>query len=89
MELFTAKGKLKKFFLLQLEIFDMCTDHCSSEEYRCTHTDGCGNNFNIQLMCAVSPVVNTSNISSCQNNFFSFPVAVNNSINVGPLVFLL
>jgi hypothetical protein len=30
-----------------------------------------------------------SNISSCQNNFFSFPVAVNNSIKVGPLVFLL
>jgi hypothetical protein len=31
----------------------------------------------------------TPNISSCQKNFFSFPVAVNNSIKVGPLVFLL
>jgi hypothetical protein len=30
-----------------------------------------------------------SNISSCQKNFISFPVAVNNSIKVGPLVFLL
>jgi hypothetical protein len=41
-------------------------------------------------MCAVSPVVHTSNISSCQKkNFFRFPVAVNNSIKVGPLVFLL
>jgi hypothetical protein len=41
-------------------------------------------------MCAVSPVVHTSNISGCQKkNFFSFPVAVNNSIKVGPLVFLL
>ena len=34
--------------------------------------------------------VDTSNISSCQKkHFFSFPVAVNNSIKVGPLVFLL
>jgi len=41
-------------------------------------------------MCAVSLVVHTSNISSCQKkNYFSFPVAVNNSIKVGPLVFLL
>jgi hypothetical protein len=67
MELFTAKIKLKKVFLLQLEMFDRCTtggtvhidtifsflphtrqtgvsmplgtDHCSSEEYRCTHVD--------------------------------------------------
>jgi hypothetical protein len=30
--------------------------------------------------------VHTSNISSCQKNLFSFPVAVNNSIKVGPLV---
>ena len=41
-------------------------------------------------MCVVSPVVHTSNIPSCQKkNFFTFPVAVNNSIKVGPLVFLL
>jgi len=43
----------------------------------------------IVSMCAVSPVVHTSNISSCQKNFFSFPMAVNNSIKVGPLIFLL
>jgi hypothetical protein len=30
-----------------------------------------------------------SNISSCQKNFLSFPVAVNNSIKEGPLIFLL
>ena len=37
-------------------------------------------------MCAVSPVVHTSNISNCQNKyFFNFPVAVNNSIKVCPL----
>ena len=50
----------------------------------------CGKNLNIIAMRTVSPVVHTSNISSCQKkNFFSFPVAVNNSIKVGPLVFLL
>ena len=48
-------------------------------------------NLNIISMCAVSPVVHTSNISSCQKkkNFYTFPVAVNNSIKVCPLVFLL
>ena len=46
--------------------------------------------LNIVSMCAVSPAVHTSNISSYKKkNFFSFPVAVNNSIKVGPLVFLL
>ena len=49
----------------------------------------CGKNLNIISMCAVPPVVRTLDISSCQKNFFSFPVAVNNSIKVGPLVFLL
>jgi hypothetical protein len=49
----------------------------------------CGKNLNVVSMCAVSPVVHTSNISSCQKNFFCFPVAVNNSIKVGPLAFLL
>ena len=52
---------------------------------------GCCNNLNIVSMCAVSPVVHTSNISSCQKkkNFYSFSVAVKNSITVGPLVSLL
>jgi hypothetical protein len=45
--------------------------------------------WNIVSMCAVPPVVHILNISSCQNNFFSFPVVVNNSIKVGPVVFLL
>ena len=31
----------------------------------------------------------TRNISSCQKNFFSFPVAVNNSIHADPLVFFV
>ena len=47
-------------------------------------------NLNIVSMCAESPVVHTSNISSWQKKtFFSFFVAVNNFIKVGPLVFLL
>jgi len=49
----------------------------------------CGKNVNIVSMCAVSTVVHTSNISSCQKRFSSFPVAVNNSIKEGPFVFLL
>ena len=50
----------------------------------------CSKNLNIVSMCAVSPVVHTSNISSCQKkSFLNFPVTVNNSIKVGPLVFLL
>jgi hypothetical protein len=39
-------------------------------------------------MCRVTRGA-TSNISSCQKNFLSFPFAVNNSIKVAPLVFLL
>jgi len=53
----------------------------------CAHI--CDKNLNIISMCAVSPMVHTSNISSCQKNFFNFPVAVKNSIKVGSLVFLL
>jgi hypothetical protein len=49
----------------------------------------CDKNLNIVSMCAVSPVVHTSNISSCQKNFFCFPVVVNNSIKEAPLVLLL
>jgi len=59
-----------------------------------THTSTCwrvcGNNLNIVSMCAVSPVVQTSNISSClKKNFFSFPVAVKNSVKVGPFRYLV
>ena len=60
MQLFTATGKVKKFFFFfgHLEMFDVCNTG------------------------------DTSNIPSCQKKF-SFPVAVKNSIKVGPLVFLL
>ena len=46
-------------------------DHCSSEEYRCSRVDTCGKNLKIVSMCAVSPVVHTSNIYSCQRKLFS------------------
>jgi len=51
----------------------------------------CGKNLNILSMCPVSPVGHMSNTFSCQKKkiFFIFPVAVNNSIEVRPLVFLL
>ena len=68
MELFTATGKLKKFFV-QLEIFNVCTTGDMA------HMDTifkCGKNLNIVLMCAVSPVVHTLNISSCTKRLFQF-----------------
>ena len=50
----------------------------------------CGKNLNIVSMCAVPPVVHSLKVYSCQKNpLFSFPVAVNNSIKLGRLVFLL
>ena len=67
------------------------TDHCSSEEYRCTHVEACVARTWISYRCAPChpwythrkfPVVN-------RKNFLGFTVAVNNSIKVGPLVFLL
>ena len=91
--------KTKKFFLTIRNV--RCVHHGWHGTHRydiqivATHVSTfwrvVGNSLNIVSMCAVSPVVHTSNISSCQTEkkIFSFPVAVNNSIKVGPLVFLL
>jgi len=97
MEFFTATGKLKKFFFFTTRDV-RCVHHGWHGTHRydiqvvATHAStcwsACGKNLNIVSMCAVSPVVHTSNISSC-NKKNSFPVAVKNSIKVGPLVFLL
>ena len=80
MEFFTATGKLKKFFLWQLEVFDVCTTgdtvHIDKILRLLPHARQrvCGNNLSIVSMCAVSPVVHTSNICGCQKkNFFQFP----------------
>ena len=49
----------------------------------------CGKNLTFVSMCAVSPVVHTSNtLVVKKKNFFSVPVAVNNSVKVSPLVLL-
>jgi hypothetical protein len=73
MELFTATGKLNKFFW-QLEMFDVYTTVTRHTSMR--YSSSCHTRVNIG---ATSPVVHTSNISSCQKKSFSFPVAVNNS----------
>jgi hypothetical protein len=78
----------KTDFFGQLEMFDGYTTGDT------TYIDTifkflCGENLNIVSMCAVSSMMHTSNICSCQKNNFSFPVAVYNSIKIDPLVFLL
>ena len=70
MELFTATGKLKKFFFWQLEIFDVCTT---------------GDTAHIDTIFKFLPHTR----QHVKKNFFTFLVAVNNSIKVGLLVFLL
>jgi len=76
MELFTATGKLKKyFFFWQLEMCDVCTT---------------GDTAHVDTIFKLLPHTRQHVEASCQKkNFFIFPVAVNNSIKVGPLVFLL
>jgi len=71
MELFTATGKLKKFFFTTRDV--LCVHHGWHGTHRCdiqvlaTHVSTCwgvcGKNLNIVSMCAVLPVVHTSNIS--------------------------
>ena len=80
MGLSTAIGKMKKFFLTTRDV--RCLHHGWHSTHRydiqvvATHMSTCwrvcGNNLNIVSMCAVSPVVHASNISSCQNNLFQF-----------------
>jgi hypothetical protein len=103
MELFTATGKLKKFFL-QLETFDVCTTgdtaHIDKIFKFLSHSrqHGC---IDI-LHCCYDPCLYVSEVTwqwrdalcthrtsvFVKKNFFSFPVTVNSSIKVGPLVFL-
>jgi hypothetical protein len=79
MELFSATGKLKKLFFLQLEMFNVCTTadtaHIDTIFKFLPHTrqHGC-----------------TDILHWCDDEYKkTFPVAVNNSIKVGSLVFLL
>jgi hypothetical protein len=63
---------------------------CSSEEYRYTHVDACVvRNWTSYRCVLCHPWYTHLTSLVVKKNFFSFPVAVNNSIKVGPLVFLL
>jgi len=75
MELFTVKGKLKKFFLAARDV-NMLTRVWQQLEYRID-------------MCRVTRGAHIEYLYLSKKNFFNFPVAVNNFIKVGPLVFLL
>jgi hypothetical protein len=149
MELFTATGKLKKFFW-QLEMLDVCTtgdtahidtickflpharqhgciddlhwcnypclrghvaivgrrfycvcptiatwprwpkdiDHYNSEAYRCTHVDTCMARTWISYRCVLChPWCTHRTTLVVKQNFFCFPVAVNNSIKVESFAF--
>ena len=95
MELFTVTGKLKTFFW-QLEMFDVCTtgdtahiDTLFKFLPHTRHVEACVARTWMSYRFVMSPVVHTSNISSCQKkSFVGFPVAGNNSIKLGSLVFL-
>jgi len=74
MELFTTTGKLKKF-LPHTRHYQL-TPVWQELEYRID-------------VCRVTRGAHIEHLSLSKKNFYSFPVAVNNSIKVGPLVFLL
>ena len=78
MELFTATGKLKTLYIyIYIYRCSMCaprvTRHTSIRYSSCYHTRvNMLTRVNILSMCGVSPVVHTSNISSCQKKLFQF-----------------
>jgi len=82
MELFTAVGNL--FFFVTTRDFRCVHNGCTAQIDRIfkflPHTLT-RVNLNIVSMCAVSPVVHTSKICSCQKKII-FPVAVKNSAKV-------
>jgi len=59
----------------------------SSSCHTCQHVDTCAARTWISYRCVPCHPWCTQRTS--KKNFFSFPVAVKNSIKVGPLVFLL
>ena len=73
--IFHSHRKTEKVFFWQLEMFEVCTTgnmahidtifkflpHACQQSW-CV----CGKNLNIVSMCAMSPMVHTSNISSCK-----------------------
>jgi hypothetical protein len=65
------------------------TERCSSKEYRCTIVDACLERPWISYRCVPCHPWYTHRTSQVVKKYFSFPVAVNNSFKVGPLIFLL
>jgi len=61
-------------FFIYIGVRRLHTTFLVKHEFHCCHTrvNVCGNNLNIVSMCAVSPVVYTSNISGCQKELFRF-----------------
>jgi hypothetical protein len=78
-----------KFFTAAM--MPLGTDHCSSEEYQCTHVDVRMARTLISYRCVPCHPWCTHRTSLVvkKNFFFSFPVAVNKSIKVECLAFLL
>jgi hypothetical protein len=63
-------------------------DHCSNEEYRCTHADVHVARTWILYRCVLCHMWCKHRISLVvKKKLFHLPVAVNNSISVGPLVY--
>jgi hypothetical protein len=83
MELFTATGKLERYFFTTRNV------RCIHHEWHGTHR------YDIQVLAthASTWMHRYSSLLqwllSCKKTFFSFPVAVNNSIKVGNLPFLV
>jgi hypothetical protein len=67
------------------------TDRCSSEEYRCTHFDACVARTWVSYWCVPCHPWCTHRTSLVGGGgaFLIFLIAVNNSIKLGSLVFLL
>jgi hypothetical protein len=64
------------------------TGLCNSEAYRCTHVDTCVARTWISYRCVPchQRCTHRTSLVVKRKNFSSFPVAVNRSIKVGPLV---
>jgi hypothetical protein len=71
------------------KLLPLGTGHCNSEEYRCTHVDSCMARLEYRIdVCHVTRGEYIEHLQLSNINFFGLSVAVNNSIKVGPLVFL-
>jgi len=99
MEFFTATGKLKRFFFWQLQMFNVCTTGDMAHivydiQVVAPHTrqnvEACVATTWISYRCVPCHLWCTHRTSLVvKKTFFSFPVAVKNSIKLDTLGFLL